>query len=34
MHADDIAKTMFQMHQGLFEFLVMLFRLMNTPATF
>jgi hypothetical protein len=34
MHADDVAKPAFQMHQGLFEFLVMLFGLTNAPATF
>jgi hypothetical protein len=34
MHVDDIAKMAFQMHQGLFEFLVMPFSLTNTSATF
>jgi hypothetical protein len=34
MHPDNIEKTVFQMHQGLFEFLVMPFGLSNAPATF
>jgi hypothetical protein len=34
MHADDIAKTAFRTHQGLFEFLVMSFGLTNAQATF
>jgi hypothetical protein len=34
MHADDIDKTAFQTHEGLFEFLVMLFGLTNAPASF
>jgi hypothetical protein len=34
MDVDDIAKMAFQMHQGLFEFLVMPFSLTNTSATF
>jgi hypothetical protein len=34
MHPDDMEKTSFHTHQGLFEFLVMPFGLCNTPATF
>jgi hypothetical protein len=34
MHPDDMEKTSFCTHQGLFEFLVMPFGLCNTPATF
>lgn len=34
MHPSDIEKTSFRTHQGLFEFLVMLFGLTNAPATF
>jgi hypothetical protein len=34
MHPDDIEKTAFWTHQGLFEFLVMPFRPSNAPATF
>jgi hypothetical protein len=34
MHPEDIAKTVFHTHEGLFEFLVMLFGLTNAPATF
>jgi hypothetical protein len=34
MHPDDVEKTAFRTHQGLFEFLVMLFGLTNAPATF
>jgi len=34
MRADDIAKTAFLTHDGLYEFLVMSFGLCNTPATF
>jgi hypothetical protein len=34
MHPDDVAKTMFRAHEGLFKFLVMPFSLTNVPATF
>jgi hypothetical protein len=34
MHEDDVKKTMFHTHDGLFEFLVMSFGVMNAPAMF
>jgi hypothetical protein len=34
MHTEDIPKTVFRTHEGLFEFLIMPFRLTNAPATF
>lgn len=34
MHPDDVDKTAFRIHQGLFEFLVMPYGLTNAPATF
>jgi hypothetical protein len=34
MHPDDIAKTAFRMHEGLFKFLVLPFGLTNAPPTF
>jgi hypothetical protein len=34
MHATDVYKTAFHTHEGLFEFLIVLFGLMNAPTTF
>jgi hypothetical protein len=34
MHPNDVAMSTFHTHQGLFEFLVMLFRMTNALATF
>jgi hypothetical protein len=34
MHQEDIAKMVFRMHHGHFEFLVMAFGLTNAPSTF
>jgi hypothetical protein len=34
MHPDDVEKTAFRTHQGLFEFLVLHFGLSNAPMMF
>jgi hypothetical protein len=34
MDPDDVHKTAFRTHEGLFEFLVMSFDLMNAPTTY
>lgn len=34
MEPQDIPKTAFQMHEGHFQFLIMLFGLQNAPSTF
>jgi hypothetical protein len=34
MSPEDVHKTVFRTHQGLFEFLVVPFGLTNAPATF
>jgi hypothetical protein len=34
MNANDVEKTTFRMHVGLFDFVVMPFGLMNAPTTF
>jgi hypothetical protein len=34
MHYEDVEKTAFQVHEGLFEFLVIPFELTNAPAIF
>ena len=34
MHPDDVHKTAFRTHEGLYEFLVMAFGLTKAPATF
>lgn len=34
VHPDDIHKTAFQMHNGHYEYLLMLFGLCNAPSTF
>jgi hypothetical protein len=34
MHPDGVEKTSFRTHQGLFEFMVMLFGITNVSTTF